>query len=252
MRPASPRLAAPTLKPTAPLNVSPSEPYTDSGITARLAGFQNRNACGSNSALVELFSPSEACARRLGLRRSETSKSDSCVPRRRPCVGRVLADAEQQVVGDRVQVGGVAEDLQLAEHLRGALARRGRACRAGRPGGTSRRSPCRRRSARRRSARPCRGRRRGRPATARAPLVSRTVTKLSLSRASVPSNHCGSSVEATRSAPSCSDSEYWLSTKPVTSPEPAYVVTLSLETSKRWIWVRIDSGSARPASAAAT
>jgi hypothetical protein len=27
----------------------------------------------------------------------------------------VLADAEQQVVGDRVQVGGVAEDLQLAD-----------------------------------------------------------------------------------------------------------------------------------------
>ena len=68
----------------------------------------------------------------------------------------------------------------------------------------------------------------------------------------MPSNHCGSSVEATRSAPSCSDSEYWLSTKPGTSPEPAYAVSLSFETSKRWICVRIDAGSARPASAAAT
>ena len=33
-------------------------------------------------------------------------------------VGRLLADAEQQVVADRVQVGGVAGDLQLADDAR--------------------------------------------------------------------------------------------------------------------------------------
>ena len=39
-------------------------------------------------------------------------------PLRAPVVVRVLADAEQQVLADRVQVGGVAGDLQLAEHAR--------------------------------------------------------------------------------------------------------------------------------------
>ena len=39
----------------------------------------------------------------------------------------VLADAEQQVVADRMQVGGVAGDLQLAEHARLLRAARGRA-----------------------------------------------------------------------------------------------------------------------------
>jgi hypothetical protein len=33
-------------------------------------------------------------------------------------VGRLLPDAEQQAVADRVQVGGVAGDLQLADHAR--------------------------------------------------------------------------------------------------------------------------------------
>ena len=63
---------------------------------------------------------------------------------------------------DRVQVGRVAEDLQLAEDLRVVACATGRACTAGRPGGTSRRSPCRRRSAPRRCARRGPGRRRAR------------------------------------------------------------------------------------------
>ena len=38
-----------------------------------------------------------------------------------PALGRrVLPDAEQEVVGDRVQVGRVAEQLELAEDLRRA------------------------------------------------------------------------------------------------------------------------------------
>ena len=51
-----------------------------------------------------------------------TSNSEICVPRyqlKPPwSVGRVLADTDQQVLADRVQVGRVAEHLQLAEHLR--------------------------------------------------------------------------------------------------------------------------------------
>ena len=39
-------------------------------------------------------------------------------PLRAPVLVRILADAEQQVLADRVQVGGVAGDLQLAEHAR--------------------------------------------------------------------------------------------------------------------------------------
>ena len=42
---------------------------------------------------------------------------------------------------------------------------------------------------------------------------------------------------ATRSAPSCSDSENWLSTEPLTLPLDAYVVVPGLEASKRWISV---------------
>ena len=42
---------------------------------------------------------------RLGAAGSETSNSETCGPWRMPCVGRVLADAEQQAVADRVQVG---------------------------------------------------------------------------------------------------------------------------------------------------
>ena len=41
-------------------------------------------------------------------------------PERAPVLVRVLADAEQEVLADRVQVGGVAGDLQLAEHARAA------------------------------------------------------------------------------------------------------------------------------------
>ena len=35
---------------------------------------------------------------------------------RPPLLGRILADAEQQLLADRVQLGRVARDLQLAEH----------------------------------------------------------------------------------------------------------------------------------------
>ena len=39
-------------------------------------------------------------------------------PQHAPVVGRVLADPEQEVVAHGVQVGRVAEDLQLAPHGR--------------------------------------------------------------------------------------------------------------------------------------
>src|SRR5215204_5389073 len=39
-------------------------------------------------------------------------------PERAPLLVRVLADAEKQVLADRVQVGRVARDLQRAEHAR--------------------------------------------------------------------------------------------------------------------------------------
>ena len=47
----------------------------------------------------------------------DVEERDLRAERRPPLVG-VLADAEQQVVADRVQVRGVAGDLQLAEHAR--------------------------------------------------------------------------------------------------------------------------------------
>ena len=49
--------------------------------------------------------------------------------------GRVLADAEQRSGADRVQVGRVAGDLELAERARVAPGRRGRWRTADRPGG---------------------------------------------------------------------------------------------------------------------
>ena len=62
--------------------------------------------------------PAAAAAAAPGRARSETSKSESWRPWTRPSVGRLLPDAEQQVVAERVQVGRVAGDLQLAEHAR--------------------------------------------------------------------------------------------------------------------------------------
>ena len=51
------------------------------------------------------------------MRRSETSKIE-LRPERAAVLVRVLTDAEQQVLADRVQVGRIAGDLQLAEHAR--------------------------------------------------------------------------------------------------------------------------------------
>ena len=58
------------------------------------------------------------CCSSRGAAGSETSNSESCVPGRHALRRRVLADPEQLVLADRVQVGGVAEDLQLADHAR--------------------------------------------------------------------------------------------------------------------------------------
>ena len=68
-------------------------------------------------------------------RRAGAAASGGAGPRRRRArpacraaalLVRVLADAEQQVVADRVQVRRVAGDLQLAEHARVLRGRRGR------------------------------------------------------------------------------------------------------------------------------
>ena len=72
--------------------------------------------------------------------------------------------------------------------------------------------------------------------------TSSTVTKLWLWPCGCVPHHCGWSVLATRSLPSCSDSENWLSRKPLTLPLPAYSVRCVLETSKAWICVVIGGG----------
>ena len=97
--------------------------------------------------------------RRSAACRSAAGSSDRCTSNRlqlraedRPLVGRILADAEQQSVADRMQVGRVAGDLQLAVEYRVRRVRRGRSRTADRSDGTSRRRPV---SPRNRTARIC-------------------------------------------------------------------------------------------------
>ena len=156
--------------------------------------------------------------RRVGLRRSETSKIESCVPVRAPLLVRVLADAEQQVLADRVQVGGVAGDLQLAEHARALRLREververvdlaegddvaGVADEADGVDALALAEPAD-------PARPGRGGRRDGRSVVRNDSVSR------------PSPHqAGLSVLTTRSTPRYSESDHWLSRKPETLPLP--------------------------------
>ena len=91
---------------------------SETGTTARRLGAHHRNAWWSNSASDDVDSPRPARCSSRGAAGSETSKSETCVPSRHALRRRVLPDADQLVLADRVQVGRVAEDLQLAGHAR--------------------------------------------------------------------------------------------------------------------------------------
>ena len=107
-----PRSTIPRVRPTR----KPAAFCTNGTTTSPVFG-QKRNAWWSDSASDQPW-PSGARCSSFGSARSETSKIESCVPSRWPVVVGLLADAEHQVLADRVQVGRVAGDLQLAEHAR--------------------------------------------------------------------------------------------------------------------------------------
>ena len=71
----------------------------------------------SNSTSDEDAAPSACWASRLGCAGSETSKSETCMPLVRPSASRPGPTPSSRSVADRVQVGRVAEELELAEDL---------------------------------------------------------------------------------------------------------------------------------------
>ena len=87
------------------------------GTTTRPVFGQKRNAWWSDSASDQPW-PSGALVQQL--RAAEVGDVEDRDLRAEPMarVVGVLADAEHQVLADRVQVRGVAGDLQLAEHAR--------------------------------------------------------------------------------------------------------------------------------------
>ena len=86
------------------------------GRTTSWRGAEYRKAWLSNSTCDEEAAPSAVLGQQLRVRRVADAEERhlSALP---PLGRRVLPDAEQQVVGDGVQVGRVAEQLELAEDL---------------------------------------------------------------------------------------------------------------------------------------
>ena len=106
---------APTRSPSAPTNgVSP---YAWSGITASRVRGHQRNAWWSLSASDHPL-PRANASSRVGAAEVGDVEQRGLRPERPGPRRRVLADPEQKIVTDRVQVRRVAADLQLSAHDR--------------------------------------------------------------------------------------------------------------------------------------
>ena len=139
-------------------------------------------------------------------------------PGRPPLLRRVLADAEQQILADGMQVRRVAGDLQLAEHARPVRVREiDRVERVDLPERDHVADVAD-------EAHGVDALALAEPADApgldeRARRAGAASSARTRSRRPAP-HHAGASVLTTRSTPRCSESDHWLRRKPLTLPLP--------------------------------